>query len=171
MMNRQHKFATWLLLCLATLWLGSVNAEVTNDPAADVDRLNQIFERSTLKIATPDARMHAFSIWLANDDQHRQLGLMYVRKLDENAGMLFVYPTPFRISMWMKNTFIPLDMLFVNAKGKVVQVAERTTPQSLKTISSDTDVVGVIELNAGTAERLHIRPGSQVMHPAFAKQQ
>jgi len=171
MMNRQHKFASWLLLCLATLWLGSVTAEITNDVAGDADRLNQIFERSTLKIATPDARVHSFNIWVANDDQHRQLGLMYVRKLDDNAGMLFVYPAPFKISMWMKNTFISLDMVFVNAKGKVVQIAERTTPQSLKTVSANTDVIGVIELNAGTAERLHIRPGSQVMHPAFAQRQ
>jgi uncharacterized protein len=182
-MNRQHTFASWLLPCLATLWLGSAAAEGTTaakanpnaaaaPPAAqvtnDTDRLNQLFERSTLKIATPDARVHNFNIWLAADDQHRELGLMYVRKLDENAGMLFVYPEPFRIGMWMKDTFIPLDMLFVNSKGKVVQVVERTTPQSLNTIASDTAVLGVIELNAGTAARLHIRVGSQVMHQAFA---
>ena len=162
-MNRQQTFARWLLLCLTTFWLGSIAAEATSD----ADRLNQLFERSTLKIATPDARVHSFNVWLAADDQHRQLGLMYVRQLDDNAGMLFVYPEPFRIGMWMKNTFLSLDMLFVDSKGKVVQVAERTTPQSLKTISATTPVLGVIELNAGTAERLRIRPGARVMHEAF----
>jgi uncharacterized membrane protein (UPF0127 family) len=162
-MNRQHPFARWLLLCLAPLWLASGGAEVSSD----ADRLNQLFERSTLKIATPDARVHSFNVWLAADDQHRQLGLMYVRQLDANAGMLFIYPEPFRIGMWMKNTFLSLDMLFVDPKGKVVQVVERTTPQSLKTISANTAVLGVIELNAGTAERLRIRPGSRVMHAAF----
>lgn len=169
-MNRQHKFSSWLLICIATLWFGWAAAEITNDPAADVDRLNQIFERSTLKIATPDARMHSFNIWVASDEQRRQLGLMYVRKLDANSGMLFVYPEPFKISMWMKNTFISLDMLFVNAKGKVVQIAERTTPESTKTISSNSEVIGVIELNAGTVEKLRIRPGAQVLHAAFNKQ-
>jgi len=170
MMNMQRGLAArvsaWLLVCLASLWLGAAAAEVSND----TERLDKTFQRSTLKIATPDARLHAFNVWLADDDEHRQLGLMYVRKLDDNAGMLFVYPNPFMVGMWMKNTFISLDMLFVDAKGKVVQVVERTTPQSLKTIAATTEVLGVIELNAGTAERLRIRPGARVMHPAFAQQ-
>jgi uncharacterized membrane protein (UPF0127 family) len=162
-MNTQRKFVTWLLLWLAAVSLGVASADETND----AERLNKLFERSTLKIATPDARLHSFDVWLATDEQHRQLGLMFVRKMEPQAGMLFVYPEPFKIGMWMKDTFISLDMLFVNAKGKVVQVAERTTPESLKTISSNSAVIGVIELNAGTAERLRIRTGSQVMHAAF----
>jgi len=163
-MNRQRRFASWVLAWLTACWLAGAAAEV----GSDTERLNSIFERSTLKIATPDARLHTFNVWVAADEEHRQLGLMYVRKMDENAGMLFVYPEPFKIGMWMKNTFLSLDMLFVNSKGKIVQVVERTTPQSLKTISTTTEVLGVIELNAGTAERLHIKPGAQVMHPAFA---
>jgi hypothetical protein len=70
--------------------------------------------------------------------------------------------------MWMKNTFIPLDMLIVTANGRVAKVVENTQPQSLKTIESDSAVIAVVELNAGTANRLHIRPGAQVIHPAFA---
>lgn len=162
-MNRQHKLAGWLLTWLALAWCGLAAA----DAESDAKRLNNIFERSTLKIATPDARLHTFNVWMATDDQQRQLGLMHVRKMEDNAGMLFVYPGPFRIGMWMKDTFLSLDMLFVNSKGKVVQVVERTTPQSLDTISSDTEVLGVIELNAGTVARLRIKPGAMVMHPAF----
>jgi len=164
--HRRHPYASWLLLCLATLWLGSVTAEADTD----AERLNKIFQRSSLKIATPDARLHSFDVWLAMNEEQHQLGLMYVRKLDPKAGMLFVYPAPFQIGMWMKDTFISLDMLFVNAQGKVVQVVERTTPQSLQTIASNTEVLGVIELNAGTVERLKIRPGARVMHPAFGTQ-
>jgi len=166
-MNRQHTpipvTIHWLLLCLAALWLGTASADLNSD----AERLDQFFKRSSLRIATPDARMHSFDVWLADNDQRRQLGLMFVRHLDPNAGMLFVYPEPFKIGMWMKNTFISLDMLFVNSKGKVVQIVERTTPESLKTISANTLVLGVIELNAGTVERLKIRPGAQVMHAAF----
>jgi uncharacterized protein len=162
-MNRQRRFASWVRACLTACWLAGAAAEVDGD----AERLNSTFERSTLKIATPDARLHTFNVWLAGTEEQRQLGLMYVRKMDANAGMLFVYPEPFRIGMWMKDTFISLDMLFVNSKGKIVHVVERTTPQSLKTISANTEVLGVIELNAGTAERLRIKPGAQVMHPAF----
>jgi hypothetical protein len=151
---------------LAALWLGTARADLNSD----AERLDQLFERSSLRIATPDARMHSFDVWLADNEQRRQLGLMYVRQLDPNAGMLFVYPGPFKIGMWMKDTYISLDMLFVNSKGKVVQIVERTTPESLKTISANTLVLGVIELNAGTVERLKIRPGAQVMHPAFGTQ-
>ncbi len=166
-MKTQPRFVAWLLLCLLAASFGVATADDTND----AERLDKIFERSTLKIATPDARLHAFDIWMATDDERRQLGLMYVRKMEPNAGMLFVYPAPFKIGMWMKNTFISLDMLFVNGKGKVLQVVERTTPESLKTIASDSEQVkAVIELNAGTVERLKIRPGSQVMHPVFHNQ-
>jgi uncharacterized membrane protein (UPF0127 family) len=163
MMNMQRNFAAWLLACLASLWLAAAAAETNSD----TERLDKIFQRSSLKIATPDARLHSFDVWLADDDEHRQLGLMYVRKLAPDAGMLFVYPNSFKVGMWMKNTLISLDMLFVDANGKVLQVVERTIPQSLKTITATSEVLGVIELNAGTAERLRIRPGSRVMHPAF----
>jgi uncharacterized protein len=83
--------------------------------------------------------------------------------------MLFIYPAPQPISMWMKNTHIPLDMLFVAADGRVVTVVANTTPMSLKTIESGKAVTAVIELNAGTAARLHIAAGAQVIHPAFPK--
>jgi uncharacterized protein len=161
MKNMQRNSAAWLLGVLGSLWLTAAAAD------SDAERLDRSFQRSVLKIATPDARLHFFEVWLADDDAHRELGLMYVRKLETTAGMLFVYPTSFKVGVGMKNTFISLDMLFVDASGKVLEVVERTTPQSLETIAATSDVMGVIELNAGTAERLHIRPGSWVMHPAF----
>jgi uncharacterized membrane protein (UPF0127 family) len=93
---------------------------------------------------------------------------MFVRQLDADAGMLFVYDSPQSISMWMKNTKIPLDMLFVAANGRVMRVVEYTQPESLNTIDSGSDVIGVVELNAGTAAKLHIKAGARVIHPAFA---
>lgn len=138
-----------------------------DDAAADAHRLDGLFPKSTLTIATPDARVHPFTIWVAEDDTHRQLGLMYVKEMADDAGMLFVYPKAQPISMWMKNTVLSLDMLFVAADGRIVNVVENTTPQSTKIIDSKGAVVGVIELKAGTAAKLHIRAGAIVSHPAF----
>jgi uncharacterized membrane protein (UPF0127 family) len=156
-------------ICLLFLMVGMAGADTRKDPPSDSKDLDQIFQRSTLQIATPDARLHRFNIWMADDEARRSRGLMFVKHLNAGDGMLFVYPQPQLIAMWMKNTFIPLDMLFVAPDGKVTHVVENTEPQSLKTIESGGAVVGVVELAAGTVARLKIAPGAQVIHPAFAK--
>ncbi len=155
--------ALLLLLAGALASLSAVAAETS-----DATQLDQAFPRSSLQIATPDARLHPFNIWVADTNERRARGLMFVRQLDADAGMLFIYPVTQPIAMWMKNTFIPLDMLFVAADGRVARVVERTQPQSLETIESGQPVRAVIELNAGTASRLHIGPGAQVIHPVFS---
>lgn len=137
------------------------------EPSVDRAQLDQAFPRSSLKIATLDARLHPFDIWIADNDQRRARGLMFVKQLDAGTGMLFIYPDSQTVAMWMKNTFIPLDMLFVSAAGRVVKVVENTEPQSLKTIESGQPVRAVVELSAGTARQLHISAGAQVMHPLF----
>jgi uncharacterized membrane protein (UPF0127 family) len=129
--------------------------------------LDQAFPRSTLKIATPDARLHTFKVWVAADDARRARGLMHVRDLADDEGMLFVYPQEQMIGMWMKNTYIPLDMLFVAADGRVIRVAENTTPHSLATVASEGAALGVIELKGGTAAKLGIRAGARIEHSAF----
>ena len=134
----------------------------------DAEQLDKIFSRSTLKIATPDAQLHKIDVWIADNDARRQRGLMYVEHMADDAGMLFIYPQPQPISMWMKNTHLSLDMLFVSANGRVDSIAENTKPMSTDTISSKSNVLAVIELKAGTAARLKIRPGAQVIHPAFS---
>ena len=156
-------------ICLLFL-MGAALADTRRDPPSDSRELDQIFQRSTLQIATPDARLHRFNIWLADDETRRARGLMFVKHLNAGDAMLFVYPQPQMIAMWMKNTFIPLDMLFVAADGKVMKVVANTEPQSLKTIESDSDVTAVIELNGGTASKLRIAKGARVMHAAFASQ-
>src|SRR5690606_5282927 len=108
-----------------------------------------------------------FEIWVAEDDAHRARGLMYVKQLAADAGMLFIYPRSQPIAMWMKNTYLPLDMLFVDEDGRIARVVENTEPLSLDTIASGGPVRAVIELNAGTAARLKIREGARVIHPAF----
>ena len=93
---------------------------------------------------------------------------MFRTSLAPDAGMLFIYPQPTVATMWMKNTLIPLDMLFVDIRGRIVNIRQRAVPQSLDVISAAAPVRAVIELNGGTAARLGIEPGDKVLHPVFS---
>jgi len=126
------------------------------------------FPRSTLTIhsaSSPDA--HVFRIWLADTPPRQQQGLMYVRDLPAEEGMLFVDRQVRVWGMWMKNTFIPLDMVFIDARGRVAAIFERTLPQSLQTLSHPKPVKGVLELRGGETARRGIRVGDRVDHPVF----
>ena len=149
-------------LCAVLLWSTAVAAE-----SNDARQLDRMFPRSTLQIATPDAKLHKIDVWVADTDPRRMRGLMFVEHLADDAGMLFIYPEPQPVAIWMKNTPLSLDILFVRADGRVHRIAENATPQSTDTIPSDGIVLAVIELKAGSAARMNIRPGAQVIHPAF----
>ncbi len=92
---------------------------------------------------------------------------MFRPKMAEDAGMLFDYKQPTMATMWMRNTLIPLDMLFVDAQGRIVNIHQRAVPQSDDVIAAAAPVRAVIELNGGTAARLGIAPGDKVEHPIF----
>lgn len=127
----------------------------------------ETFKRDRLTIETTKGERHEFNVELAlTPTQHAQ-GLMYREHLAADSGMLFVYNGEQQRSMWMKNTLVPLDMLFISQKGIVLGAAERTVPLSLSVISSGKPAMAVLELNAGTAARLGITPGSRVLHSAF----
>jgi uncharacterized membrane protein (UPF0127 family) len=92
---------------------------------------------------------------------------MFRRQLDAGAGMLFLFGGTEVRGLWMKNTLIPLDMMFIDEEGKIVRIEERTVPHSERAIVSGKPVAAVLEVNAGTASRLMIKPGDRVRHPAF----
>jgi uncharacterized protein len=129
----------------------------------------QTFERKEVVIETPGGS-HEIAVEVAASPDQRAQGLMFRRQLGKDEGMLFLYPSDRVATMWMKNTLIPLDMLFIAADGRVVHIAERTVPQSTKTISSEKPVRAVLELNGGTAARLGIEAGAIVRLPASAAQ-
>ena len=110
---------------------------------------------------------HKFTVEVATTPAQMEQGLMFRRSLAPDAGMLFDYGAPSPAMMWMKNTLIPLDMLFVDAAGRIVNIHERAVPGSLATIAATAPVRAVIELNGGTAARLGIRPGDRVEFPIF----
>ena len=121
-----------------------------------------------LVIVTGQSTRHAFRVELATNDTDRARGLMNRRKLDANAGMLFDYREEVPISMWMRNTLIPLDMLFIAGDGRIVNIKERAIPHDETPIFSGAPVRAVLELNGGTVGRLGIKPGDRVEHPLFA---
>jgi len=133
--------------------------------AAQLGRL-QTFDRADLAVRTR-RQTHRFRVEVATTPAQQTQGLMFRRGLAADAGMLFVYSPPKMASMWMKNTFIPLDMIFIDGNGRIVGIAERTIPGSLAVISSDRPVAGVLELNGGTVSRLRMAVGDRVVHSAF----
>jgi uncharacterized membrane protein (UPF0127 family) len=110
---------------------------------------------------------HKFTVELATTPAQMEQGLMFRQSLAADAGMLFDYRAPAMASMWMKNTLIPLDMLFVDEHGRIINIHERAVPGSLDPIAATAPARVVIELNGGTAARLGIRPGDQVLFPIF----
>ncbi len=124
------------------------------------------FTKSKLVISTAKGQF-PFDIELALTPPQMAQGLMYRRTLAADAGMLFDYGDPQPIAMWMKNTFIPLDMIFVAKDGKVVDLHERAVPMSLDTIESKVPAKAVIEVNAGTIGRLGIQVGDIVHYTSF----
>jgi uncharacterized protein len=112
---------------------------------------------------------HAFQVEVAADDASRAQGLMYRRKLDPDKGMLFDFGATEPVAMWMQNTYVPLDMVFILNDGTVHRVEEHTTPLSTRSIESGVDVRYVLELPAGTAKRIGIVHGSRVKHAIIGK--
>jgi uncharacterized membrane protein (UPF0127 family) len=130
-------------------------------PAADA-----VPRRDTLKIVTASGT-HAIDIEVAESNEDKALGLMFRTSLPENAGMLFPYDTPQELTMWMRNTYIPLDMVFIRADGVVHRIEAMTEPLSDKLIASQGPVTAVLELRGGAAHRLGLKPGDKILHPHF----
>jgi uncharacterized protein len=120
------------------------------------------FPIDTLTIKSKDAA-HQFTVEVAKTSRQQSQGLMYRRKMAADAGMVFIYSSAKPISMWMKNTLIPLDMVFIGASGTISRIVERTTPMSQTIISSGGPAKAVLELNGGTASRMKLKIGDRVV--------
>lgn len=118
-----------------------------------------------VKIERAGAPPLSLDVEMALDDQEKALGLMFRTELADTTGMLFPYGVSREITMWMHNTYIPLDMLFIRSDGVIHRIEARAEPLSDRVISSGGDVSAVLELAAGAAGRLGIKPGDKVHHP------
>lgn len=119
-----------------------------------------------LEIVTKSG-VQVFSVEMATTDEEKQTGLMYRKELADGKGMLFDFDPEQEVSMWMKNTYVPLDMIFIRADGRILRIAENTEPLSTRIISSGGPARAVLEVVAGTAQKYGIRPGDRVGHPLF----
>ena len=119
-----------------------------------------------LEIVTKNG-VQVFSVEMATTDEEKQTGLMYRKELADGKGMLFDFNPEQEVSMWMKNTYVSLDMIFIRADGRILRIAENTEPLSTKIISSKGPARAVLEVVAGTAQKYGIRPGDRVGHPLF----
>jgi uncharacterized membrane protein (UPF0127 family) len=150
-------------LCLAA-WLPWA-ALAVDQP--DVEPLAN-FPTSQLQIASGGA-LHKFRIWIADTPMRRSQGLMFVRELEPDRGMLFVsYPARF-VYFWMQNTYVSLDLLFIAPDGRIVGMIESAAPLSTDRMESPEPVAGVLEVPGGTSHRLGIKVGDRVLHPAFGR--
>lgn len=143
---------TWTIVFVAgILWSGVATAECRDGEVS-------------LRGPWGEAR---FGVELAVTAQERSRGLMHRESLSQSRGMLFVYPRPGAVGFWMKNTLIPLDMIFLDEAGRVVKVHHEAQPHDQTVIRGGGDVKAVLEINGGLARRMGIAAGSEMRHPAF----
>ena len=130
---------------------------------ANASSLESMFELDELVIVANDGSRHVFDVYLATSPEQQRRGLMFVRYLPERTGMLFVYDDAGMRSMWMKNTYISLDIVFARGDGTISSVIHDAQPLSLRSLSAIEPVRFVLELNAGVARRLDIGAGSKLI--------
>ena len=144
------------VLCLGVLLSGQSTEDGDLDAA---------FDKDTLVIQASDHACYVFDVYLAFSRQQQTRGLMFVRYMPPFTGMLFVYPQARMLSMWMKNTYIPLDILFIRADGSIANIAQNTEPLSLESIAAIEPLNYALELNAGITNRLKIDTQSRIYLP------
>jgi uncharacterized protein len=159
-------------VCLAALivvagapWLPAARTLAQEPGGRPLDLAS--FPRTSLEITHHDnghpARKYPFQVWVADTPERAEQGLMFVSDLPETMGMVFPVEPPRVENMWMKNTYIELDMLFIGKDGRVSKIIERAAPMSLQTLSSDVPVAAVLELKGGEATKLGLRTGDTVV--------
>ena len=154
-----------LARCAAALALATLAAAGRADVAREDALALDAFPRERLVVETRSARRIEFDAWRADTPRTREQGLMFVPHMEASQAMFFVYDAPARVSMWMKNTLIPLDMLFVDPGGCVIMVRQDARPESLELIRSTDAVALVVELAGGTAASHGIATGARVSRP------
>lgn len=154
-MGKRCRFLKWVTLSLAGLWALPGWAETCRE--------DEVHLRG-------DWGQARFSVEVADTHETRAQGLMHVMEMPRASGMLFVYPFPREVGFWMKNTFIPLDMIFLDETGTVRKVHQNAIPHDERPIPGGEDILVVLEINGGLASQMGIIEGSEMRHPSFDAQ-
>lgn len=134
--------------------------------SGEAEEAGQVLDKTPIHIATRDQKF-TFQVELAKTPEERRIGLMHRQHMAPDHGMLFDFGETGPVSMWMRNTYIPLDMLFLRADGEIVNIAHDTVPFSEAILTSEGPVRAVLEVPAGTSRLLGIEPGDRVLHPTL----
>lgn len=156
--------ALFALFALSTAAFAQDPAEL---PPDHEDALVEYGGPDPLSIQTSAGETHEFMVEIADNDRNRARGMMFRDAVPEGTGMLFLYPADRIVSIWMKNTRVSLDLIYIEGDGRIAKIAHRHIPYSLESISSEVPVQAVLEIAGGRAAALGIRPGDTVIHPAF----
>jgi len=154
-MQRRLLFATLLILPFA------------HARGAEPTKAQAVLPKEKLVIVTKDGKRHTFQVEMAMTPQQQRVGLMFRTSVPPDGGMLFDWGTPRDVPMWMENTLVPLDMVFINADGTIRAIAENTVPQSLANIPSHGPVRATLELAGGATAKLNIVVGDKVLQRIF----
>ena len=154
------------LLLLALLGCSPQSTSTSPAASSGGDSIAESFERGRLVVVNDAGSRHTFDVYIARTFEQQRRGLMFVRNLPQKTGMLFIYEGEDIRSMWMKNTYLSLDIIYARADGSVSSVVHNTEPLSLRSMPSEEPVRFVLEVNAGVARRLRIGPGSRLIWPA-----
>ena len=155
--GRRPRFAALAAFALAIGTMAPLAAQTPSPDAGQPQHLPTV----PLTI-TSGGRPHLFRVEVARNEAEQELGLMFRRAIDPNGGMIFPMDPPHRATFWMKNTLVPLDMLFIRTDGTVARVAAMTVPLSLDLVDAGETVGSVLELAGGRAAQLHIAAGDKV---------
>ena len=153
---------TYKIFLISLLLIGSFSC--TQRVRADGDG-NGKYEPLIIKTAT--GKQIEYEVEIADTDEARRTGLMYRREMQTNRGMLLDFDRPKKVAIWMKNTYLPLDIIYIDAKGVITKIVPDAVPLSTATMDSETRVRAVLELNAGQAAYQDIEVGDHVIHRAF----
>ena len=151
---------------LALLAAGAAFLASCADTSGEYPASFAMLEQAEVRAETASGT-HRFKVWVAADDPSRQQGLMFVRELPRDRGMLFVFDAPQQAAFWMKDTYLSLDLVFIDPAGEVANIAPNARPESLDPIFSRGPVIAVLEVPAGTARRIHLAPGDRVGLPTL----
>jgi hypothetical protein len=160
----QGKFFTARALLTISVLLAAAHSAAAQDAAPEP---LSAFPQSLLAIRTGSGKVVNFKIWLADTRRREEQGMMFIREMDEHTGMLFMFPENKPVSMWMRNTYVSLDILFLSARGKIDYIAAHATPQSDTIIGPPTPEYAVLELKGGACDHFGIKVGDRVMHQNF----
>jgi len=136
--------------------------------AAPAEDPNPVGPREALVVVSGKSS-HAFKVEVVRREADRNRGLMFRESMADAHGMLFEYDPPQDVSFWMKNTYIPLDIIFIDARGRIIRIAENTVPFDLAPIPSGGAARGVLEIHGGLSRKLGIRAGDRVRHRIFGR--